>query len=138
MPLAIRLFVALAPLAVAACAAPAPKGVQPLATLSGTVTYKEAITLSPDAAVTVRLADVSRQDVPAKVLAEQIITNPGRSPIPFELSYDPEAIVPTHRYAVQARIEWEGKLLFLSDKHYCVITRGCPNTLAVTVVPAHR
>ena len=72
------------------------------------------------------LADVSRQDVPAKVLAEQIISNPGRSPIPFELSYDPDAIVPNHSYAVQARIEWEGKLRFINDTRHCAITRGCP------------
>ena len=95
-------------LALAACAAPAPKDVKPLANLSGTVTFREPITLSPDAMLTVELVDVSLQDAPAKVLAEQIISNPGQSPIPFELSYDPDAIVPNHSYAVQARIEWEG------------------------------
>ena len=63
-----------------------------------------------------QLADVSKQDAPAKVLAEQIISNPGQSPIPFDLSYDPDAIVPSHSYAVQARIEWEGKLL-LRQRH---------------------
>jgi putative lipoprotein len=125
-------------LAVAACAAPTPKGVQPLATLSGTVTYREPVTLSPDAVVTVVLADVSLQDAPAKVLAEQTITNPGESPIPFELSYDPDAIVASHSYAVQARIEWEGKLLFVNDRHHCAITRGCPTTLEVAVVPVRR
>jgi putative lipoprotein len=128
-------------LGMAACAtsAPeAPKEVKPLATLSGTVTYREPIELSPDAVVTVTLADVSRQDVAAKVLAEQIISNPGRSPIPFELSYDPDAIVANHSYAVQARIEWEGRLLFINDTRHCVITRGCPSTLEVAVVPARR
>ena len=125
-------------LALVACTAPAPKGVRPLANLSGTVSYREPITLSPDAMLTVELADVSRQDVPAKVLAEQIISNPGRSPIPFELSYDPDAIVPNHSYAVQARIEWEGKLLFANDTRHCAITRGCPNTLNVVVVPVQR
>ena len=88
--------------------------------------------------LTVELADVSRQDAPAKVLAEQIIGNPGRSPIPFELSYDPDAIVPNHSYAVQARIEWEGKLVFITDTRHCAITRGCPNTVNVVVVPARR
>jgi putative lipoprotein len=125
-------------LVVAACAAPPPKAVQPLATLSGTVTFQEPITLSPDTVVTVRLAEVSRQDAPAKLLAEQVIGNPGASPIPFELAYDPDAIVPSHSYAVQARIEWEGRLLFINDRHYCAITRGCPTTLEVAVVPVRR
>ena len=140
MPLATRIVLALIPLAVAACAAPAPapKSVKPLANLSGTVTYREPITLSPDTVVTVQLADVSKQDVPAKVLAEQIISNPGQSPIPFDLSYDPDAIVPSHSYAVQVRIEWEGKLLFVNDTHHCAITRGCPTKLNVAVVPVRR
>jgi len=127
-----------AALAVSACTAPAPKSVKPLADLSGTVTYQEAVTLSPDAVLTVRLADVSRQDTSAKLLAEQIISNPGRSPIPFKLSYDPDAIVPSHSYAVQARIEWEGRLVFINDAHHCVITRGCPTSVNVLVVPARR
>jgi putative lipoprotein len=88
--------------------------------------------------LTVELADVSLQDAPAKVLAEQIISNPGGSPIPFELSYDPDAIVPNHSYAVQARIEWEGKLLFRNDTRHCAITRGCPTKLEVAVVPVRR
>jgi putative lipoprotein len=136
--LAVRLVLVTAALAVAGCAASAPKEVKPLASLSGTVTYREPIELSPDAIVTVELADVSRQDAAAKVLAEQIISNPGRSPIPFELSYDPDAIVPNHSYAVQARIEWEGRLLFINDTHHCVITRGCPSALEVAVVPVRR
>lgn len=132
------LLATLAVLAVAACATPASKEIKPLATLSGTVSYREAITLSPDAVLTVTLADVSRQDVPAKMLAEQIIANPGASPIPFELSYDPDAIVPNHSYAVQARIEWEGRLLFVNDRHHCVLTRGCPARVNVLVVQARR
>jgi putative lipoprotein len=122
----------------AACAAPVSKEVKPLATLSGTVSYREAVRLSPDAVLTVALTDVSRQDVAAKTLAEQIIGNPGASPIPFELSYDPDAIVPGHSYAVQARIEWEGQLVFINDARHCVLTRGCPARVNVVVVPARR
>jgi putative lipoprotein len=136
--LAARVVLVTTVLALAACAAPAPKPVKPLANLSGTVTYQEPITLSPDTVVTVQLADVSRQDVPAKVLAEQVISSPGRSPIPFDLSYDPDAIVPSHTYAVQARVEWEGRLLFVTDTRHCAITRGCPTKLDVPVVPVRK
>ena len=129
-----RLAAALLAVALAACATPPAKSVKPLASVSGMVTFEEPITLSPDAVVTVQLIDVSRQDVASMVLAEQIITSAGTSPIPFELSYDPDAIAANHSYAVQARIEWEGRLLFVNNARHCAITRGCPNRLEVAVV----
>lgn len=135
---ASRLALVLLPLAIAACAAPTPEAVRPLATLSGIVTFQESIALSPDTVLTVHLAEVSRHDAPARVLAEQIISNPGASPIPFELAYDPDAIVPSRSYAVHARIEWEGRVLFVNERRYCAITRGCPARLEVAVVPVLR
>jgi putative lipoprotein len=143
----VYLTIILLPILVAACAAPAtspkpgpvnaPKrAVAPLAKVAGTVTYRQRIALTPEAVVTVRLSDVSRQDVPAMVLAEQIITRPGQIPIPFELDYDPESINPAHRYAVQARIEEGGKALFVSDTVHFVLTHGNPSTVEIAVVPA--
>jgi len=154
MTLATRFALALIPLALAACvAAPpvpepvpptpppepeAPSAVKPLATVSGFVSHRLPTLLTPDVEVTVRLADVTRVDAPEKVLAEQVITNPGQVPIPFELSYDPDDILPDHSYAVQARIEREGKLLFINNARHCVITQGCPTALDVQVVPVRR
>lgn len=129
----IRLAVALIPLLMAACTTPSAKGVKPLATVSGMVTFHQPVTLSPDALVTVQLVDVSRQDVASMVLAEQLITSAGTFPIPFSLSYDPDAIAANHSYAVQARIEWEGQLLFVNNTPHCAITRGCPTKLDVAV-----
>ena len=41
-------------------------------------------------------------------------------------AYDTAKIQANHTYAVQARIEVGGKLRFVSDQRYAVITRGAP------------
>jgi len=105
------------------------------ATVSGTVFYLQRIALPPDATVEVKLVDISRQDVPAVTIAEQKIANPGQVPIPFELRYDPDKIGPRYTYAVQARIEQGGKLLFISTQVFPVITRGNPNHVEIRVDP---
>jgi putative lipoprotein len=77
----------------------------------------------------------SKQDVPATTIAEQRITNPGQVPVPFELHYDPAKIDFRMTYAVQARIEQGGRLLFISTRVYPVITRGNPMHVEVKVDP---
>jgi putative lipoprotein len=145
----IRLAVALLPMLIAACAAPVTPApatkstpstvpntpIAPLAKVTGTLTAREPLALTADAVVTVQLVDVSRQDVAAVVLAEQIITRPGQAPIPFELEYDPDSIKLTHRYAVQARIEVGGKLRYRNDTVHFVLTHGNPNTVDLAIVP---
>jgi putative lipoprotein len=111
-------------------AAPAGGGVPDAksARVTGTVTYMQRIALPPSATVKVQLVDVSRADAPATVLGEQIITAGGKQvPFSFEIPYDPAKIDARYTYAVQARIEDAGKLLFINDTRYSVITRGAPN-----------
>ena len=94
--------------------------------VTGSVTYRERIALPPSAVVKVRLVDVSRADAPATVIGEQVIKAAGRQvPFAFEIAYDPKRIEERFTYAVQARIEDEdGRLRFISDRHYPVLTRG--------------
>ena len=93
--------------------------------VSGTVTYRERIALPPTALIKVQLVDVSRADAPAIVIGEQITQAAGKQvPFSFEIPFDPARIEASHTYAVQARIEQDGKLRFISDRHYAVITRG--------------
>lgn len=103
--------------------------------VTGTVFYLQRVALPPDAVVRVVLVDVSRQDVPATVLAEHVVAQPGQIPIPFALPFDPEEIDPRFTYAVQARIEAGGRLRFISTQVYPVITRGHPNRVEVRVDP---
>jgi uncharacterized lipoprotein YbaY len=94
--------------------------------VSGTVSYLERIALPPDAVVTVELVRVS----PAAVIAMSQFATEGRQPpFPFSIRYDPAAIDPGAVYAVQARIEAGGQLLFATSDSYFVITQGRPSNV---------
>jgi putative lipoprotein len=97
------------------------------ATVTGTVTYLQRIALPPTAVVRVMLEDVSLADAPAKILAEREIPTAGKQvPIPFDLTYSPSDVQPSHRYSVRATIKADDKLLFTSTTSYPVLTNGAP------------
>lgn len=94
-----------------------------LASIIGTVAYRERIALPEQAVVTISLQDVSLADAPAKVIATQRIETQGKQvPFNFELAYDASKIIDQNRYSVSARIEMDGQLLFITDMYYGVIT----------------
>ena len=98
------------------------------ASVNGTVTYRERIALPSNATITVKIQDVSLADAPAKVIGEITYPADGKQvPIPYEVKYNPEDIQDNHTYSMLVRIEDSaGKLLFISDTHTPVITRGNP------------
>lgn len=99
------------------------------AVMTGTVTYLQRVALPPNAVIEVQLADVSKQDVAATVIASQTIrANGAQVPIPFELVYDPAQIDPRMEYAVSARITVSGELAWISTTRNRVLTRGAPAT----------
>ena len=102
--------------------APAPQK----SVVSGAVFYRERIALPPDATISVKLVDVSRADAPAVVLAEQEIVPEGSVPVAFELEYDAEKVDERMSYAIQARIESGGELMFTTTEMIPVITRDAP------------
>lgn len=116
-----KLFMLCCASLLAACSShtPAPK-----ATLDGEVFYLQRIALPPAATLDVRLQDVSLADAPAVTLARQSGPVKGQVPLPFHLQYDPAQVKPGHRYAVSARIELDGKLLFISTEHHGVQLDG--------------
>ncbi len=105
------------------------------ATVTGTVTYRQRIALTPEAIVQVELRDVSRQDVEAPLLAKRVIRKPGQVPIAFVLDYDPAALVPGHACAISARIADRGQLQFVTDVRIPVVTNGAPPAAEIVVVP---
>ncbi|ASW81436.1 lipo-like protein [Vibrio anguillarum] len=91
--------------------------------IMGTVSYRERIALPDKALVTITLQDVSLADAPAKVIAKhRFETNGMQVPLEFDLAFDNRKIDAHHRYSVSARIEVDGKLRFITDTHYAVIT----------------
>jgi uncharacterized lipoprotein YbaY/heat shock protein HslJ len=102
--------------------------------VTGTVSYRERIALSNQAELEVTLEDVSRQDVAATILARQVIADPGQVPIRFELQYRPSDIDERMSYALRAKIHDRGRLLFVSDTHTPVLTRGAGREAHLTLV----
>lgn len=102
--------------------------------VTGTVTYRERMALPPDAVFQIQLQDVSLADAPARVIATQRIEQPGQVPIAFSLAYDPAGIDPVNRYALGARIESDGRLMFINDTHTPVLTHGSGDTVDMVLV----
>ena len=110
-------------------------GKQPNASVSGTVTYRERLALTPGARLEVQLRDTSLQDAAAPLIAEQVIENPGQAPIEFKLEYNRDDIEDRNTYSIQADIiEADGRLAFTNDTAYDVITRGNPRQVDMTLV----
>ncbi|MFL1525910.1 YbaY family lipoprotein [Pseudomonas sp. O230] len=102
--------------------------------LDGEVFYLQRIALPPTATLSVILQDVSLADAPALVLNEQKGPVKGQVPLPFHLSYDPAQVKPGHRYSVSARIELDGKLMFITTEHHAVQLDGSdPQPLKIRV-----
>ena len=112
-----------------------PSGREPNAAVSGTVTYRERIALTPGASLVVELRDVSLADAAAPLIARQTIANPGQVPINFKVEYSRDDINSRNTYAIQARIiESDGRLAFINDTAYNVITRGNPSRVDMLLV----
>ncbi|MPQ83129.1 hypothetical protein F0170_03465 [Pseudomonas sp. MAFF 730085] len=110
---------------------PAPRG-----NLDGEVFYLQRSALPPDATLSVSLLDVSLMDAPAMTLAQQNGPVKGQVPLAFHLRYDPAQVKPGHTYSVSARIEREGKLLFVTTERHTVQLNGQdPQPLRVRVDP---
>ena len=110
-------------------------GRKPNASVSGSVTYRERLALSPGAKLVVELRDVSYQDAAAPLIARQTINGPGQVPITFKVEYNRDDIDSRNIYGISARIiESDGRLAFINDTAYDVITRGKPSKVDMLLV----
>ncbi|HKE59272.1 MAG TPA: META domain-containing protein [Pyrinomonadaceae bacterium] len=107
--------------------------------ITGTVSFRQRIGLTPSAVIQVKLVDVSRAGAASTTIAEQTIRPAGSQvPIPFAIQFDPSRINPRNRYTVQARILENGRLRFVNSQAYLVLTGGFPTTVNVLVTPVGR
>ena len=85
--------------------------------VTGSITYRERIALSPTAQIEVKLDDVSLADAPSRTMASQSFASEGKQvPFAFTLTLDHADIDLKHSYAVSARITGpDGKLMFITD-----------------------
>ena len=106
---------------------------EPTATVRGEITYRERIAVPPGAQLEVQLLDVSRADAPSETIGGVTLSDIGQPPYPFEIAYRPEQIIASHTYVVQARLTHQGRLLFITDQAYPVITRGHPTEVQIVL-----
>jgi uncharacterized lipoprotein YbaY len=104
--------------------------------VSGTITYRQRTALPATAVVTVKLVDVSRADAPSATILEQRVETAGKQvPFSFDFAYDRSKVLERNSYVVQAEIRDGGRLLFITDTSYPVITQGNPKSVEIVVVP---
>jgi putative lipoprotein len=87
-------------------------GTNEMKTIKVSVWYRERMMLPPNAEITVSLEDVSKMDVAANVIATTTVPAVGGPPWGLAMEYDSPEIDNQHRYAVRARIEVNGQLMF--------------------------
>jgi putative lipoprotein len=80
-----------------------------------------------DAFLQITLADVSRQDVAARTVAEERIQPVGASPVDFLLSYDPADLRDGVDFAINVRLQQGDKLLAINDARVSVLGRSGEN-----------
>lgn len=127
------------PPAVAAVAAVAQPATSSFIEIGGTVSYLARIALPPDAILIIRVLDTARAGAPARVLVEQRYELDGAQvPIPFSATIDRDLIGKKARLSVNARIEQQGKLRFISDRAYPPLKDGQPVPVDIVLKPAGR
>jgi putative lipoprotein len=116
------LFTLILALVVTACTTLVPND-NDMGTVTGSLAYRERIALPNNARITVALSDVSKMDVAAEVISSQAFMSEGKqAPYDFSLGYKLQDIKSNHTYAISARIEVNGKLIFITDTANHVIT----------------
>ena len=78
---------------------------------------------------------MSYSDAPSTLIARQTITGPGQVPIKFKVEYNRDDIDSRNAYSISADIiESDGRLAFINDTAYEVITRGNPKGVDMVLV----
>ncbi len=91
--------------------------------VTGKALYLQRIALPSQAVITVTLSDTSKMDAPSETISQQSFSAKEQStPFVFSLPYSEKNLVATNRYTVSAKVTVDGKLWFITDTAYPVIT----------------
>ena len=93
----------------------------------GDIRYELPQPVPADAYLLVTLADVSRQDVAARTIAEERVQPVGASPVDFLLGYDPAELGDGVDFAISVRLQQGDKLLAINDTRVSVLGRSGEN-----------
>jgi uncharacterized lipoprotein YbaY len=104
--------------------------VQPVPTggsVTGTLSYVEPASLSPEASAIVVLVEHAGDPITARIIESRVMADPGQVPIEFELPYTAEEIDAEALYTVSAAIV-DGSRLWVTDNGTRVITYTNPTS----------
>ena len=101
--------------------------------MTGSLSFAERAELSPQAQAIVVLVEHSGNPITARIIENQVISDPGQVPIAFELHYTTEEIDPEALYTVSAAIV-DGARLWASGDGTRVITYGSPTNVDLELV----
>jgi uncharacterized lipoprotein YbaY len=101
--------------------------------ISGKINYTPRFGRQRDATITLRLVDVTQTN--SSVIAEQQVevSNNQQFPISYELKYDPTLIKQRNRYAVQAEMNNNNRVIARTETNYLVLTQGNPTNIDLTL-----
>lgn len=90
------------------------------------------------AKITLSLIDGTKEDAPAKVVAQRVLqpSFPHVLPIKMVLFYATRKLKHSKRYALTCRIEEQGRLLYITDLIYPVVP-GCNELQRLYLAPLH-
>ena len=109
------------------------------AVVSGTLVSSDGSDIPPGSRVEVTLADVSRMDAPAVVIARQTLTEVQPQPLRFALPYQAAEIQAKHSYVVSARVtDAAGQLRYINTSVFPVLTGGAGGKVDLVVDPVRR
>ncbi len=95
--------------------------------VTGTITFNGEQAIPEGAVMEVQLRDVSYQDAAAPLIASQTIEAPGRFPVDFAVSYEPDDIDQRAIYGLQVKVTIHDRLLYINDTAFDILTRGNPS-----------
>jgi putative lipoprotein len=112
----------------------------PIETVHGSIWYRERILPPPNAELVISLVDVAKMDAVATVIASKRFEVNAGPPWDFRLQYDSKKIKTKGRYALQAKLEADGKLFFMTSSHIPVFEHDATKGIKImlTQVPAQK
>jgi len=106
------------------------------ATVAGTVTYGEQLTLPADAVVEVWVDDADPDAQTLGVVGQTaFLTNGRQVPLAFAVHFNPSQVTPGRAYVARAVIRHNGQILFSSTNPTPVSAGDNPTNVEVRVAP---
>jgi len=88
---------------------PVPSEPSPSATILGTVMTNDRKSVFPSMSLEVRMIDITHPQWKDVTIAETQAPVSGQWPLGFRIDFDPAAVRPNHRYALEAQISYRGQ-----------------------------